>query len=76
MVIPASEGGGESGLTRILRIRDMNDFDRWSEREMALYYVSDVAALIEAAEAVIGFCDLEPGYKGGALTEAAKKLLE
>lgn len=36
----------------------------------------DVDALIAAAEAVIQFCDMEPGYKGGALTEAAKKLME
>lgn len=56
-------------MTRIERVREALDHDR-------RVTVSDIAVLVEAADAVIGFCELEPGYKGGALTEAAKKLLE
>lgn len=67
-------------MTRIERVREALDHDRgggdgWA-LDWALYLVSDIAVLVEAADAVIGFCELEPGYKGGALTEAAKKLLE
>lgn len=77
-------------MTRIERVREALDHDRreldprwraeaagddWAPHQ-ALYLVSDIAVLVEAADAVIGFCDLEMGYKGGALTEAAKKLLE
>lgn len=63
-------------MTRIERVREALDHDRRGGDDWALYLVSDIAVLVEAADAVIGFCELEPGYKGGALTEAAKKLLE
>lgn len=63
-------------MTRIERVREAIEHDKRDGVTWASYLVADMEALLEAADAVIGFCDLEPGYKGGALTEAAKKLLE